>query len=853
MRAGERSADAVTSAAPLHDRERSADATPSDRECGADAAPSDRECGADAAPSTTAGLRERVTGTADGAMPYEPSAPCATCARGVDPLRAACVAVTESSVRYFCSRACHEHYLRAEVAQEHAPTSVRGATAATAVPVGLPPPRRVSLEPVARRIAPTQASTPRWPVVSAALCSVVALLPLVGVSVPGATEAAAFGLLGSAIVFASRTPDTRSSGGLLLWLTTPAGIGLLGLAAVLGQGDAARAGAWLDASTASALWLCAAGCGVLLMWLREHLLERSSAAHLALRNELAARLSQRVPVRVPSAPSTASVRTRSGSPHAASLRSVQSPERATPSAWRSVERTLDSLREGDELRCQAGMVVPVDGVVVEGAADVLPYPGAQLPLARSAGAALLAGALVVEGALWVRATQVGERRALFSVFERDLSRRADAGALAITERARSVYVALLAIASLLLLSLLGPEAPAAKLAGIGAALLALPALALARGTRAAFRAAHIAAASRGVRFRDHATLERAAQVDTAVLRVEGILVPRSYTLVEVVSISDSHDEGALVALALAAAGDPTPLGTLAGPARQPGEPHAIARAVRAYAEPRGIAPAVLRRLSVARGLGVSALTDGQGAFVFGSRAALLAAGVSVAVADREAQRAESSGQRVVFLSLGGRVRGLFVFAQSVRNEARPALQQLFDLGLELELVSGDHRASVESLARTLDVTLFKAELSAEQRAAEVRRLRDGEARVVAIGAAPNDELMLTSAELSLGLDAAGQPLHHEAGQPVTYDVTTASWDLRDAACALELARSARLQLRRVFAASALGGAAAVLGALGVAPPWAVVLVALAVDLRSLRPANLAPRTRRRAADTREDA
>ena len=73
-----------------------------------------------------------------------------------------------------------------------------------------------------------------------------------------------------------------------------------------------------------------------------------------------------------------------------------------------------------------------------------------------------------------------------------------------------------------------------------------------------------------------------------------------------------------------------------------------------------------------------ALVEGGGALVLGNRAALLNAGVSVAVADREAQRAEAMGRSVIFLAVGGRARALFVLEDPVRPEARAAVQTLIE-------------------------------------------------------------------------------------------------------------------------------------------------------------------------------
>src|SRR5688572_15149151 len=47
-------------------------------------------------------------------LPYEPSVPCAACARGVDPLRAARVSATDDGLMFFCSPSCLTSYRAAE-------------------------------------------------------------------------------------------------------------------------------------------------------------------------------------------------------------------------------------------------------------------------------------------------------------------------------------------------------------------------------------------------------------------------------------------------------------------------------------------------------------------------------------------------------------------------------------------------------------------------------------------------------------------------------------------------------------------------------------------------------------------
>ena len=264
-----------------------------------------------AAPSNDQSSLARV----EGAMPYVPSAPCAACARGVDPLRAACISVTDSSLHYFCSRVCRASYVQREASLQpvvrpagmlEQPSDRRASTPPSESRARgtqrasefhsraerTPTPARggsASLEPVARRIAPAKPETPQWPLFASAGCLLVGVLP-----VTGADQLGVLGMTGVAAVFASRAGLTRRHGGIIAWLQAPLAVALLGLSALLGQPLPAKLGLSFPHGC-----LVGAALAICVMWWREHLLERAQATETAQRSELAARLSPRARVSTP--------------------------------------------------------------------------------------------------------------------------------------------------------------------------------------------------------------------------------------------------------------------------------------------------------------------------------------------------------------------------------------------------------------------------------------------------------------------------------------------------------------------------------------------------------------------------
>jgi P-type E1-E2 ATPase len=224
---------------------------------------------------------------------------------------------------------------------------------------------------------------------------------------------------------------------------------------------------------------------------------------------------------------------------------------------------------------------------------------------------------------------------------------------------------------------------------------------------------------------------------------------------------------------------------------------------------------------------VTAVGPGGEPFVIGNRQLLLDEGVSIAVADAEAEACEARGLTALFIGLGGRVRAVVALQDGVRPGARAAVQRLFDLGIEVVLLSGDHHGTVEALAHNLDVAHVKSELLPEERVSEVRRLRETGRAVAVFGRGPYDDATVGAADVPVVLGAAGA----HTGE---LTVALATDDVRDGAAALWIARATRLETwRGVLTAMGGGGLLVAAAAVGWAAPAVAAIGSLAIDAFAL--------------------
>jgi P-type Cu+ transporter len=712
------------------------------------------------------------------ARPQAPPVPCPVCGRSVDPLRAREVILLEDGFRYLCDAACRDRFHHGDRTQRgparrtpRAMPEVQATTHATAARDAIPTPAgTASSQPAQERAA----EPALW--VGVGLTTIALLLGIFPGPLP-LEVLSALASCGVAAVTLHLSRNLRDEMGWLPWLLGPLGV-ILAATAALGarMEDPLAWGGLLGAAVA-------AGAVLARAWLDRHAAEPVQEAIDRLRAPIPATVA--VPDEDASEPLDLAVRRVS---------------------------TAD-VRTGEQVLALEGEVVAVDGVVQAGDAFALLHPGAQAPVRRRPGDPLLAGARIVEGDVRLLVTRVGEDRglmrpALFRQGAGPTREPAPLGRLG----ARLVHWAGLATAAGAVVGLgaqvaAGVEGLAAPLTAAAAVLIAAPLIAVRRSAETPWVAAGAAAGERGIIYASARAVDAAARTTVVALCTRGTVTEGVPEVVEIQQVDEESSPDRILALIAGA---------------QATVDHPLATAIRRYAETRQVPPEPMRRASFTPGRGVTALGPQGEVVVVGHRQLLLEEGISVAIADDEATHAEERGHTVLFAAVDERVRALVILQDEVRFGARAAIQRLYDLDMEVVLVSGDHRVTVEALASQLDVSHVRAELLPEERSAEMRRLREHGGPVAAVGRA-EDEIALSGADVPIVLRGAGSPAG-ERGVGVATD------DLRDATAALWMARAARTEAWRTTSASMVGGALLVAGAaVGWLAPGVVGLLAVALD------------------------
>jgi Cu+-exporting ATPase len=499
-------------------------------------------------------------------------------------------------------------------------------------------------------------------------------------------------------------------------------------------------------------------------------------------------------------------------------------------AGREREVPLSTLRSGDLIVVRPGSAIPVDGEVTAGesAVDESMLTGESVPVAKAKGAQLYAGTMNSSGRLMYRATQVGRDTALAQLaaaVERAQGTRAPIARLA--DQVSAVFtplVLLVAVATFVGWFLYAPvptRLAAALVHAVAVLVIACP-CALGLATPAALLVGTGRGAELGVLFRDAAALERASRIRTVVLDKTGTLT-QGRLRVESVAAAAGMDEDSLLALAAAV---------------EAGSEHPLGRALVAEANRRNLAVPQATGFRATPGRGIAAQVQGRTILV--GSAAFLAAELGLDAGELGRTQAVA-GLTPVLIAADGALIGSVGLGDTLREEARAAIAELRQLGLEPVILSGDLAAPTQRVAAQLGIERVLAEATPAAKAQIVRSLRREGRAVAMVGDGVNDAPALAAADLGVAM-GSGTDVAQAAA-----DLALLRADLRSLPAALRLARATMRVIRQnlawAFAYNALGIplAAGVLG-WSLSPMiagLAMSLSSVSVLLSSLRPRRIA--------------
>jgi Cu2+-exporting ATPase len=497
---------------------------------------------------------------------------------------------------------------------------------------------------------------------------------------------------------------------------------------------------------------------------------------------------------------------------------------------------ISSLKHGDRVRVAVGQVFPADGQILAGKTEVdeAMLTGESRAVPRQVGQMVVAGSMNLGAPVWMAVERLGpdtRYQQIVSLVQQAMTekpgwmRQADrvagpflwgvlvlaaGGAIAwqFIDPARSVWVAVsvLVVTCPCALSL---AAPSALLAAAGAM------------------------AKQGLLVRRLDALEALAHVDRIYFDKTGTLTEGELRVVGLVTEQGAH-------------------GLVAGLPAQCAERWQMAAALAAHSQ-HPLSKSLVKAAQDAggwpgqswldvrehAGKGVEARDPEGVVWRLGSRQWVL--DDADAVIERWSSQSDEArvwlAARAPQGAFDGRSVTGFVFDETFRPEAGPAIQALVTLGCQSALLSGDQENRVVAAAQHLgaygEIAIAKAHATPEDKLQLIAQVQAQGHRVAVVGDGINDAPVLAKADVSIALDQGAALAQSQA------DLIVLGGRLLGVPLAVETARRAMRIVKQNLAWAALYNFSCIpLALMGLLPPWlaglGMALSSLGVVLNALR-------------------
>ena len=431
---------------------------------------------------------------------------------------------------------------------------------------------------------------------------------------------------------------------------------------------------------------------------------------------------------------------------------------------------IESVTVDDLMLVKPGEKIPTDGMIEDGRSslDESMLTGESVPIDKGPGDDVFGATINQQGLLTVRATRVGSETALAQIVHLvEEAQASKAPVQKLADRISGVFVPiviLVALGTFAAWFLITNDGAQALIAAVAVLIIACP-CALGLATPTAIMVGSGRGAELGVIFKGAEIFERSKSIEIILFDKTGTLTRGMMSLSDVVTEEAEHRFLYLAATVEAAS------------------EHPVARAVALGAEERDIELGSATDFENFPGLGVSGTVDGVRVVI--GKAKLLA-DQGLLIPDRyltETARVESAGRTAFLVGWESEARGVLGVADTLRTTARPAINALRKMDVEVAMITGDNHRTAAAIADQVGIDQFVAEVLPGDKADHVRQIQVRGKTVAFVGDGINDAPALTRADLGLAV-GTGTDIAIEAG-----DVILMAGDPALAETALKLARA----------------------------------------------------------------
>ena len=465
-----------------------------------------------------------------------------------------------------------------------------------------------------------------------------------------------------------------------------------------------------------------------------------------------------------------------------------------------------SLVPGDIVRIRPGERIPIDGEIISGysAFDESAITGESMPLDKTTGESVFAGALNGSGVVDVRATALPQDSTIATIIRLvEEASAAKAPSQQLVDRFAAIYtpVVVALAAGIALTGWMFGDGSTWFYRALVLLVIACP-CALVISTPVSIVSAIGNATRLGVLVKGGAALEEAGRITTVAFDKTGTLTLGRPAVVGI-QTTDGITEAQLLALAAAV---------------EQGSEHPLARAILAKATQLNIDVQPASDFEAVTSAGVIASVEGRRIGVGNERLLDL---MQVPIGDVHAIGADNPAGSALYVAEQGRLLGEISVADQVRPGAADVIRQLRAAGVEkVTMLTGDREHVAEQIAQTVGVDDVRARLLPQEKSDAIVAYQNAGERIMVIGDGINDAPALALANVGVAMGMGGTDIALESA-----DMALMRDDLTVLPRVIQLSRRTLDVIRQNITLSLVTKLAAlVLGVFGFVSLWIAVVV-----------------------------
>jgi Cu+-exporting ATPase len=245
----------------------------------------------------------------------------------------------------------------------------------------------------------------------------------------------------------------------------------------------------------------------------------------------------------------------------------------------------------------------------------------------------------------------------------------------------------------------------------------------------------------GILFKSSQALEQAGRISSVILDKTGTITKGEPTVTDVIVIHDHLSVDEILTLAASA---------------EKGSEHPLGAAIVAVAEEKGLVLNGLDAFNAVAGKGVEAEIQDQ-RIIVGSPAFFEEQSLSLNGYQGQLEELQANAKSVVLVAIDRQVSAMIAVADTVKPSSKSAIVELYALGLDVAMITGDNAQTAKAIAKQVGIQLMGdqnnvlSEVLPGEKATKVRELQEQGRIVAMVGDGINDAPALAQADVGIAI------------------------------------------------------------------------------------------------------